>query len=230
MRLKELLSLKYNPVGIKLHFDESEINKDLTPSKPMAICEAIRVVAMGEWKIQLSENYISCKGAKAALGFIEPQAIKDMIKTYGKDDEVVEKILKNRPKIENIKAITFFPFVKNSSFDILAIIVDAYQILLLNQAFVFQTGENLTFTMGSNSTLCSYGLAYVFREKIPNLVVPCAGAKIKACFEDKDALYFIPYEKFENLEEALSLVLERQKEKDKFPYIPSSLGDSIKRS
>lgn len=192
-----LLKLKYLPVGVKICKDKKELEKGRIVSEPLGFCQLIKISAQGTLFLSCSKDKIGCFTAQLILGIREysEKDLKHHIAQFTDNPEVAQKLIEIKPKF-NLNEVEGFLVGPPDEFDydVLFLIVDSIQALVLLEAFCTANGVDLDFKNGVSSALCSYGCVYVYKERKPNLVIPCVGARKYGLFQDNELCFVFPKE------------------------------------
>jgi len=193
----EVLKLKSNPVGVRVCKDKEELEKGKKVSLPLNFCQLVKISAQSKLLLSCPKDKIGCFTAQLILGIREynDKDLKYHMLQFSDQEEVARQLIKIKPKfkLNEIEGFLVGP-PDEFDFDLLFIIVDSAQSLVLLEAFCAAQGKDLEFKNGVSSALCSYGCAYVYKERKPNLVIPCVGARRYGLFQDDELCFVFPKE------------------------------------
>jgi len=211
---QRILRLKSFPVGIKLCQRPEELSKGKIPTEKLSLCQMVKLASQGKWQLSCPKDQMGCFTAQLILGF-RPQTEKDVehhIKQFTDDREIAENILVVKPKFKagEIEGILVGP-LENFEPDIVVLIIDSAQALPLIEAYGSTTGKDLSFRNGTSSALCSYGVVVSHQTQLPNLAIPCVGAKRYGLFQDYELIFTIPSKYLEVIAQALLKLEETNK-------------------
>ena len=200
------LKLKTFPVGLKLCKNTEELSKGKIPIEKLTLCQMVKLSSQGKWQLSCPKDKMGCFTAQLILGF-RPQTEKDVehhIKQFTDNREIAESILAVKPKFktDEIEGILVGP-LENFETDIAVLIIDSAQALPLIEAYGSTTGKDLSFRNGTSSALCSYGVVVSHQTQLPNLAIPCVGAKRYGLFQDYELIFTIPNKYLEVIAQAL---------------------------
>ncbi len=193
--LRNILRLKTYPVGLKICEKKEEVQTAEIVSQPYGFCQLVKIVSQTAKTIFLPVDKIGCFTAQMILGTRSPGE-KDLEHHRGQftdDKEIARKLLDSKPKFKQGEVKGFiFGKPEDIECDQVYLIVDSLQALVLLEAYCVAKGEELNFRNGVSSTLCSYGCVYVYRNRNPNLVIPCVGARKYGLFQDVELCFVFP--------------------------------------
>lgn len=207
--LECLLGLERNPVGIKLFFNEEEYKKvDVKePIAPLAYCCIVEKATRGMiFKARL-EN-INCDGGTTALA-LEPsnnriesgeeyfsynlyatQAVAKRIR------DGVEGLYKQGIKTYGVLVAPLEDFELTP--DIVIIIANPYQVMRLEQGYVYHTGERIVSTVAGMQGICSEVTVEPYLKGRMNISTLCPSTRFLAKWKHEEMAVGIPFEKFES--------------------------------
>lgn len=195
--LERILCLRLSAVGVKFCKKAEELNSGTVPAEKLSFCQMVKLAAQGKWQLACPKDQMGCFTAQLMFGF-RTQTEKDIehhMKQFTDNREIAERILANKPKFKlgEIEGILVGPVEKIEA-DLVILIVDSGQALPLIEAYGAATGKDLAFRNGTSSALCSYGAVIAYQTQLPNLSIPCVGAKRYGLFQDYELVFTTPSE------------------------------------
>ncbi|MGQ4873462.1 MAG: DUF169 domain-containing protein [Promethearchaeia archaeon] len=193
--LKDLFKMKYNPVGVKLIFNEKDIDNVnfKTPKKPERYCEFVKKAALGEF-LKIKKGEFSCVTAEIMLGFKKTEHIE----------------LKMTLGMRGLKYILLFPLNKYipDDFDSVILIVTPRNCMDLVEAYVKIYNKPLKPSFGSVFGVCSEITAYVIKRQEINFSFLCTGSRIYAGFDDCELICGVPSSMIFEIIDELELIIK----------------------
>jgi uncharacterized protein (DUF169 family) len=192
--LTELLRLQDYPVAVKFATEDNDLKGAQKPKKDLYSCQMLKIASTGGYVIAAPQERLVCSNERLCFGFEEVQEknINSQMR-YAKTREIAEKQVNLRPKTKcigiicgRLERVRFEP-------DVLVLTVDAWQATRLIHAYVHETGEDMTFTTGTNAIPCAYGIVYVHETKKPNVTFPCSGARSYGKYQNNEINFNIPW-------------------------------------
>jgi len=179
--LKQALSLKADPVGVKLIYDhDNSIEIDIRFKEGRRLeryCESVKRASEGEF-LKIDRGHLSCKTAEVMLGF--------------KDSDNLELTMKLDMK--GLKNILLFPINKCNleNYDSIILIVNPRNCISIIRAYVRLYKKPLKITCGTINGVCSEVTAYVIKRNEINFSFLCLNSREAGTFSDCDLLCGIP--------------------------------------
>jgi len=205
--LKEILGLKWSPIGVRL-VGQSENRKDipLESTRRLRYCQLLMEAKKGKGATLTSEN-IACPAAAAALGLLPlPEKISsgEMLKTLGLFDsmEAAATTMAQMPRLEQgkIKAVAAAP-LEDAEFtpDVVIIEDEPEKIMWINLASIHETGGRLFFNSAVFQACCVDLTVIPYLTKNVNVSLGCYGCRDATDIADDECLVGIPFEKLEEI-------------------------------
>lgn len=203
--LKEILGLKWSPVGIKL-VKTNEVINDIPPNstRRLRYCQLLMEAKRGKSATLTAEN-IACPAAAAALGLLPlPEKIRsgDMLKTLGlfESKEAAAQTMVQMPRIKlgEIKAIAAAP-LEDARFrpDVIIIEDKPEKIMWINLAAIQETGGRLSFSSAVFQACCVDVTVIPYLTKSVNVSLGCYGCRDATDIADDECLVGMPMEKLD---------------------------------
>jgi uncharacterized protein (DUF169 family) len=178
--LKHSLNMKYNPVGVKLIFEQSNIEidskfKEITKRK--RYCEFVKDAANGEFYI-LKKGDFSCVIGEIMIGLKAPETIE----------------LDKRLTFKGLKSVLLFPINEFliEDIDCIILIVTPSSCMDIVEAYIKVYEKPLKVDLGAYSGVCSDITAMVIKREDVNFSFLCSGSRIFAQYDDCYLLCGIP--------------------------------------
>lgn len=194
--LQELLKLKSRPVGVKLCRSPEDLEPGTRPSVGVAVCQMVKGAALAGWTLACPLELVGCFTAQMILG-ARPQSEKDTdhhIKQFVESDAVAKRMADGKPKlgVGEIAGLLAGP-LGGFEPDVVLLIVDSLQAMGVIEARARLAGEELQFSNGVSSAVCSYSVVGPIQTGQINLSVPCVGARRYAAFQDHELILSLPW-------------------------------------
>jgi len=200
--LRDLLRLDGYPVAVKLidKLEEFERLHLQHPKQPSALCRVVVWARYARRRYLCTANDLTqCWGGLATLGLAEmPEDVREGKRYAGWElinEDASRKFVEALPKFE----VGTYKAVLISSLEICPINPDVVlffgnsaQITVLNAAYLYDKGGDLTFKM-STAVGCAYAITEPIKTGKPNLVIPCNGMRLLALPNENDIIFAIPF-------------------------------------
>jgi len=192
--LTELLRLQEYPVAVKFALDDNDFKGVQKSKKDIYSCQMLKIASNGGYVIAAAKERLVCPNERLCFGFEEVQEknINSQMR-YAKTREIAEKQIALRPKTKCIGIICGSLGRARFEPDVLVLTVDAWQATRLIHAYVHETGEDMSFTTGTNAIPCAYGIVYAYETKKPNITLPCSGARSYGKYLSDEMGFNIPW-------------------------------------
>lgn len=180
-KLKQVLNLKSDPVGVKLIYShDKNIKNDANITEATSFesyCEYVKRASEGEF-LKIKKRHLSCKTAQIMLGF--------------QDSDNLE--LTMRLNIKGLKHILLFPVNRKDleDFDSIILILNPRNCMNIIRAYVRLYHKPLKITCGAINGVCSEVTAYVIKRNEVNFSFLCPNSRENGTFDDCDLLCGIP--------------------------------------
>jgi uncharacterized protein (DUF169 family) len=215
--LKEMLSLRWSPVAVKLVKPDESIN-EVPPMSPKRLryCQLLMEAKRGKSATLTSEN-IACPAAAAALGLmLLPEKISSgkMLKTLGlfESEEAAATTMAqmSRMKLGEVKAIAAAP-LENATFrpDVVIIEDKPEKIMWINLAAIHETGGRLSFSSAVFQACCVDVTVIPYLTKNINVSLGCYGCRDATDIADDECLVGIPMEKMDGIITSLKALAQK---------------------
>lgn len=215
--LKEILGLKWSPIGVKL----VKANEAITAVPPnstrrLRYCQLLMEAKRGKSASLTAEN-IACPAAAAALGLLPlPEKIRsgDMLKILGlfesKDAAAQTMVQMPRIKLGAIKAIAAAP-LEDARFrpDVIIIEDRPEKIMWINLAAIHETGGRLSFSSAVFQACCVDVTVIPYLTKSVNVSLGCYGCRDATDISDDECLVGIPVEKLDEILTSLKAISQK---------------------
>ncbi|MEO0098971.1 MAG: DUF169 domain-containing protein [candidate division WOR-3 bacterium] len=194
--LKEILSLKGHPVGVKFCRTAEELNRGKIPTEKITFCQMVKISSQGGYFFSCPKEQMGCLTAQFIFGFraVEEVDIEHHQKQFGINRETAERLIAIKPKLRigEIKGILVAPLGEFEP-ELVILILDSAQALPMLEVVAAVTGKDFSFRNGISSALCSYGAVVSYQTQEPNLSIPCFGAKRFGLFQDSELVFTLPW-------------------------------------
>ncbi|MFX1391637.1 MAG: DUF169 domain-containing protein [Promethearchaeota archaeon] len=196
-KLKHLLNLKSDPIGVKLIFEHGKNeNIDLNfkePAKLERYCEYVKRASNGEF-LKIKKGDFLCVTGEIMLGFKKPENIK----------------LDMRLDIRSLTQVLLFPINKfdKNDYDSILLIVNPRNCMDIIEAYVKLYKKPLKLSCGAITGVCSEVTAYVIKREDINFSFLCSGSRIFVEFDDCEMLCGIPANMVDDLIRELEIILK----------------------
>ena len=221
------LKLSTFPVALKMCTRRDELPAEAkVPRKEWGVdfrvCQAAQVARRNEFTVAVPRDEMPCPTGSVALGFYKPNALYWSGLTLSPpymSQEARKVLAKNTTKLpaSTYEFMLVAPLDK-ASFkpDLIVIYGNPGQITLLIQAAVLKTGEPLTAkTVGG--TACSEWISAAMIFGNCQYVFPCHGERIYGALDDSEMVFSLPYEKMEEILEALKVAYSSKEGRRRYP-------------
>ena len=192
---QRILRLKLYPVGVKFCKKSNELKIGKIPNEKLSFCQMVRIVSQSKWTLACPSDQMGCTIAQVNFGFRKPDEsdIQLYLQRLTDKREIAQSIINVKPKLKpnEIKGLLFGPLEKFEP-DVIFLIIDSAQALVLMRAYGVATGNDLTFRTGASSNVCAYGGIISYNTLLPNLTIPCAGAKRHGLYQDNELIFVTP--------------------------------------
>ncbi len=190
-----ILKLKLSPVGVKFCKKQNDFNIGKIPNEKLSFCQMVRIVSQSKWILACPADQMGCTIAQVNFGFRKQDEgdIELYLQRLTDKREIAQSIIDVKPKLKpsEIKGLLFGPLDKFEP-DLVFFIIDSAQALVLMRAYGVATGNDLTFRTGASSNVCAYGGIISYNTQLPNLTIPCAGAKRYGLYQDNELIFVTP--------------------------------------
>lgn len=222
---ERILKLKLYPVGVKFCKNDNDLKLGKIPNEKLSFCQMVHLVAQSKWILSCPPDQMGCTIAQVNFGFRKKDEsdVQLYLQKLTDKREIAESIINIKPKLHfnEIKGILTGPLDIFEP-DVVFLIIDSAQALVIMRAYGFATGKDLTFRTGASSNVCAYGAIISYLTGLPNLTIPCAGAKRNGLFQDSD-LIFVASEKDAKIIAGAILEMEKKNYLN-FPIIQGYLS------
>ncbi len=201
-----LYNLDYNPVAIKLFFDQQEYDNfvpEKVPGPKMTYCQMILASRMDDYIVKADADKLLCDNAQTVFGFREmsEQEINGHVK-YTNDWDAAKECLKAKPKLPvgDLKGYMTAPLYKTPvDPDVVLFILSPFQAYhLLNDYMGALKVPNVTSVQNINSAICS-GTVGCYLNQSANMNTMCAGSYTSGKTEKNEVNVFIPGSQIEKV-------------------------------
>jgi len=215
--LKEILKLKWSPIGVRI-VKNDETPKDIPPesTRRLRYCQLLMEAKKGK-SVTLTRESIACPAAAAALGLLPlPEKISsgEMLKTLGLFDSMMAAAITmaQMPRLEQgkIKAIAAAP-LEEAKFkpDVVIIEDKPEKIMWINLASIHKTGGRLSFNSAVFQACCVDVTVIPYLTKNVNVSLGCYGCRDATDIADDECLVGIPIEKLEEILTSLKALSQK---------------------
>jgi uncharacterized protein (DUF169 family) len=194
-KLKQVLRLKSDPIGVKLiyNFDKnlSQEPKFKEVNRLGGYCEYVKMASQGAF-LKLQRGDFSCHTGNAILGFNESDNLE----------------LTMRLESKGLESILLFPINKfqPEDFDCIILVINPHVCMNLIQAYVKLYHKPLKITCGIINGVCSEVTAFVIKRDEVNFSFLCPDSRENGIFDESELLCGIPAKMTEDLiDEIISL-------------------------
>jgi len=199
------LRLKTFPVAVKFLKNKAEIPEKVrrpttSLGKRIAICQAITIARNYGWTMALAREDVICVPAAIAFGFSDssdqPASLAGLFSeiNFSQNFELGMKETSSMARFERgeIEAILSAPLEK-ASFepDVILIYGNPAQVMRLNQAWSYMTGERVSGHFGGKVECDEYLIA-PFKTQSARVVIPGQGERIFAGTQDDEMVFAFP--------------------------------------
>lgn len=221
-KLKSILNLKREPVGVKFikKIDKNSIKDSYDGVTKTRYCQALMRAGNGE-KILVTAENISCPASAAAFGLKPlPEMLQtgQMLHNMGLFEslEAGKKAMDGMTRLEQGKyqAVLLSP-LSNIEIepDVVVIESEPEHLMWTALAYIFKTGERLTFSSAIFQATCVDSTVIPFVKDTINSTLGCYGCRDATNIEDSECLIGIPYSKVEEVVENLGKLSEKAMKK-----------------
>jgi uncharacterized protein (DUF169 family) len=215
--LKDLLKLKWSPIGVKLiknDEDLTEIPEQVT--RRLRYCQLLMQAKEGK-SGTLTQKNIACPAAAAAFGFSPlPEKISSgqMLETLGlfTSREAAATTMAQMPRIEQgkIKAIAAAP-LEEAKFtpDVIIIEDRPEKIMWINLAAIHETGGRSSFNSAVFQACCVDVTVIPYLTKEVNVSLGCYGCRDATDFAEDECLVGIPFERLGSILESIEALSKK---------------------
>jgi len=205
--LKEILELKWSPIGVRLvRRDENPEDIRLKSTRKLRYCQLLMEAKKGKGATLTQEN-IACPAAAAALGLLPlPEKISsgEMLKTLGlfESKEAAARTMAEMPRLElgQFKGVAAVP-LEDIKFtpDVVIIEDKPEKIMWINLASIHETGGRLSFNSAVFQACCVDVTVIPYLTKNVNVSLGCYGCRDATDIADDECLVGIPFEKLKEI-------------------------------
>lgn len=206
--LKEILALKYEPVGVRFIFDEdtyAAVKAD-EPSARIPYCVMVKSAAQGK-TIKSRLMHHKCDGGTTALGLERStQRIENGAEYFSYNLYATQAAARrHRSAIKSLHSyepLTYGLLVCplkdcTSAPDVVIGIVNAFQAMRIIQGNTYETGIKPEIDMGAMQGMCSEATAVPYLTGNLNVSVLCPSTRMLCKWDESDMAVGIPFERFE---------------------------------
>lgn len=213
-RLKELLEMENEPVGIKFLTD-NELAKDYNRDKKYTFCQFIMRAREGEKLLAIREN-ITCANGGSALGFMPvPERLTNgqflaQLGTF--EIEGAKKTMKEMPRFEQnqYSGIALAPLCDMElEPDIIAIESLPEHLMWLSLAAIHKDGGRLNFSSSISNGTCVDITVVPWLTKKLNVSLGCYGCRNATKIPDEHLLAGFPASQMESIVEVIEYISEK---------------------
>lgn len=199
--LRDLLGMKGKPVGIRFAASEEEYADIPMFTEPTHTCYLVREASVNGYLGGITAEALDCTNERVSydLPMSEEQfadALAMQTEKYAAgEEEVARKMLEERPKYggEKLKALLVGPLdAIPFEPDLVIVIGKPYRVQRLLHAYSVSTGGQMHVVLGTNATLCAYGVAQAMKTGTAQVFLSCNGALLKGGFTDTEIGMAIP--------------------------------------
>lgn len=234
-RLKDILGLSNEPVGLKLLQNNNEVSGYHSENK-YTFCQFMMKARQGN-KLLATANNIACANGASALGFIPvPEKLLNgeflsqlgsfQIKGAQKTMEMMPRFKQNQFSgiaLAPLAKVTFQP-------DIIVLETLPEQLMWLGLATIHQSGGRLEFTSSISNGACVDTTVVPFVEQKLNVSLGCYGCRNATCIADENLLAGFPANQVQNILDTLEVLSEktmsRTREKRAYARLKSVIDSS----
>lgn len=197
--LAALYKLSYNPVAVKLFFNQDEYDNlvaEKVPGPKMTFCQIMLASRMDDYIVKFSDDKLMCDNARISFGYQSPtdEAVNDHVK-YVNDWEFAKECLLAKPRLPvgELKGIMTAPLYKTPvDPDVVLIICDVFQAYHILNDYIGALRVPVINSMHTiNSASCG-GVAGCYNKNSASLSTMCAGSYTSGKTERGEVNVFIP--------------------------------------
>lgn len=158
---QKLLKLKLYPVGVKFCKKEDHLKSGTIPKEKLSFCQMVHLVSQSKWTLSCPSDQMGCTIAEVNFGF-RPKDDTDIqlyLQKLTDKPEIAESIINVKPKFK------------------------------LNEIKGLLIGPANSIDSDASSNICAYGAIISYLNDLPNLTIPCAGAKRNGLYQDSDLIF-----------------------------------------
>jgi len=215
--LKEILSLKWSPIGVRLvKSDETPKDLPLESNRRLRYCQLLMEAKKGKGATLTSQN-IACPAAAAALGLLPlPEKISsgEMLQTLGlfESKEAAARTMAQMPRLAlgEFHSVAAAP-LEDAKFspDVVIIEDKPEKIMWINLASIHETGGRLSFSSSVFQACCVDVTVIPYLTKEVNVSLGCYGCRDATDIADDECLVGIPYEKLREIVTSLEALSKK---------------------
>ncbi|MGB9859710.1 MAG: DUF169 domain-containing protein [Moorellaceae bacterium] len=234
-KFRQLLSLRWEPVGVRLLRKDEKIPPGLgEPHTRLRYCQAV-VAARRGYSIYFPPKWHACPDGAAILGLIEmPPKLRsgELYLRFRKlpDLEVARRMIEERPVWEagEFSAVALAP-LSRASFEPHVVIFTLWpeQAMWLCSADSYYSGERQVFETSSYNSVCAELTVRPMKTGRMNTSFGCYGSRASSDMDDFETFLSIPAERLRNIIFALEELARKAmvEERNKI-YAPPVIGSS----
>jgi uncharacterized protein (DUF169 family) len=180
-KLKQVLGLDADPVGVKLIYDYNnnlqEDSRFESLNGIIGYCEYVKRASEGEY-LKIQKEDFNCHTGNIMLGFEDSTSLELTMKLESK----------------GLRYILLFPINKTilDDYDSIILVLNPVKCMKIIQAYVRAFKKPLKITCGAINGVCSEVTAYVIKRNEVNFSFLCPNSRINGTFSDCDLLCGIP--------------------------------------
>lgn len=197
--LQALYKLEYNPVAIKLFFDQEEYDNfqaEKVPGPKMTFCQVALASRLDDYSTKFDQEKLLCGNAKTVFGMREAsdEEVDGHVK-YTLDWDLAKACLQAKTMLPlgELKGIATAPLYK-ATFepDVVFMITDVFQAYHILNDYVGATKQPaLNFTHTINSAVCG-GTISCYQKQNIEMKTMCAGSYTSGKTEKGEVNLFVP--------------------------------------
>lgn len=213
-RLKDLLSLKNEAVGIKLLQDNTSVTGYNSNNK-YTFCQFIMKAREGNKLLATADN-IACANGASALGFIPvPEKLMngDFLSQLGSfQKEGAQKTMEMMPRFsqKQFSGIALAPLPEvDFDPDIIVLETVPEHLMWLALATIHQTGGRLEFSSSISNGTCVDTTVVPFLTQKLNVSLGCYGCRNATSIPDENLLAGFPGDQIQDILDSLQMISEK---------------------
>lgn len=213
-RLKDILGLRDEPVGLKLLSNNAELSGYHCENK-YTFCQFIMKAREG-YKLLATANNVACANGASALGLIEvPERLLNgefLSKLGSFQREGAQKTMEMMPRFQpnQFSGIALAPLAEVTfEPDIIVLETVPEQLMWLGLATIHQSGGRLAFTSSISNGTCVDITVVPYLEQKLNVSLGCYGCRNATCIPDENLLAGFPANQVQDILESLEVLHEK---------------------
>lgn len=213
-RLKNLLGLKNEAVGLKLLHDNTSVSGYNSHNK-YTFCQFIMKAREGNTLLATADN-ISCANGASALGFIPvPEKLMNgeflfQLGSFQKEGAQMTMELMPRFEYKQFSGIALAPLLEvDFDPDIIVLETVPEHLMWLTLATIHQTGGRLEFSSSISNGTCVDTTVVPFLKQKLNVSLGCYGCRNATNIPDENLLAGFPGDQIQNILDNFQMISEK---------------------